>query len=512
MKKFSPTWLAQRQTLTQAMRSELEFRLGKSDAQLVKYEQEFQKEFSSSWKVADFEALAASMLQSQVLLVGDFHCFKESQKIAKRILKKLKFGSGLIYLYLECFQINHQNFLNQYQNGEITCADLFDLTQWEKRWPFSREGYQELLELAKAKGFKLIGLHHGAKRKSLKHRDQAMANFIGEAAKSQPQAFHIVHVGEWHCSPGHLPDLLKPLKQTVFIQSPDDAYFSAFAEGAYDSMSVLQNAEVAHAFAALSAPPWVRLHSYLQWIIGSGEDIDFEESEQLEVHAESLLRLLSADLHLPEVNAPSVRMTDEGLDEDLFKQSYHQISFLQNKPIYDPLRKRIIVSQPTLNQLSFSLGLHYLSEAGAYKETFEVHQNSFRQMVWLQAIGSFFAKWVNPAKKVRTLIDMEREISLATDEDLAQALKFCLIYKARKGSQTLTPVTLKQLWLAAKYLGSLMGEQLYFGFRMGEVDSEIFSEILQFDMHSEGFADYFDAIESSLGLIPLPYESKEDRL
>jgi hypothetical protein len=238
--------------------------------ELALYERAFRKGLPKKIRTSTRHALLTAIDAAQVVLVGDFHPFRQSQKGFIRLVESSKKKRGRAVIALECFRQNRQEAIDQFLAGYITLEELREETDFDAHWPFPWENYREVLRLARRDRIPVIALNAPG---TLRARDEAAAARLKRQLDFQPAATIFTLFGELHLGRDHLPRALKKVRIVVVHQNDADLYWNA------PTLSDGQKPEVvrlgAGEFCILNSVPWVKLRSYLDWLEGNPTP-DFE--------------------------------------------------------------------------------------------------------------------------------------------------------------------------------------------------------------------------------------------
>ena len=94
----------------------------------------------------------AGIVDADIILYGDFHTLKQSQKGFVRLLQELAVfnPSRPRLIAMEAFQANHQEVLDLLQQQKITEQDFLCRIDYEKTWGFPWRNYQRIVSHALA--------------------------------------------------------------------------------------------------------------------------------------------------------------------------------------------------------------------------------------------------------------------------------------------------------------------------------------------------------------------------
>ena len=241
------------------------------------YERAFRKSMPADFAASTKRALIARGRGAAVLLVGDYHSFRQSQKGFLRLVKEVREASSRpAIIALECIQQRFQPQLDYYAEGLITAEELRDEINFERHWPFAWENYREILEYARSEALPLLALNadQRAGTPELKVRDQAAATRIAAALQEFPGAQVFALFGELHLAEPHLPAELRrrlSRKRVLTVHQNDtELYWAAPRSRLGQRPEVLRLRP--DEFCILNSVPWMKLRSYLDWAEGSAED------------------------------------------------------------------------------------------------------------------------------------------------------------------------------------------------------------------------------------------------
>lgn len=387
------------------------------------YEARYRRTVRHALGPADFAALIKETHQAQVVLVGDYHTLRQSQRSFFRILRRQPKESRLI-LALEMLPVGHQTLLDDFLGGRVSAAELSDQLDLGRRWPFgSLAALEPTFALAKERGWRLIGLDPDRARQSLEARDELAAKEIRRALEDTPGARCFSLFGELHLAPAHLPRALsKALEHgrndagriLRIHQNPERIWFEAAAKGVPDEHEVLALGD--GAYALLSASPVVCQQSFLTWLDqledggppGSSENSG-DAGERGFRHS---LTLLGRALGLPVKNALSrvrvvgpadlsffqeLRRSGRFTKEELLQVRHH---ILASESYYIPRANLVYLATLSLNHAAEEAShclRHRLSGEGMEDPRGLV--DAFYSRVLNEAVGFLGSKIVSPKRK-----------------------------------------------------------------------------------------------------------------
>lgn len=502
-------WLRTRKNLLDEVKSQVQVRLGPMPPPLKRYAKNLDADFRGSWKSCSENELSRSLNQARVVLGADFHAYAQSQRAHVRILRDV-IAKPRVILALECLSHNQEQVAADFLGGKISESKFLEVCDWDKNWGFPWEHYRPLFELARDRGFEVRGLGQ-PKQASLAARDQWAARKIGQWAKADPEALIYVVIGEWHLASKHLPARLKSYfkgQVAVLFQDVEKLYFRLALkkrEGNVDYMKAPGGR-----FCLMVSPPWMKWQSYLMYL-EHAYDRDLQEELAIDYtdHVASLIELLETDLKTPinkshiQVYCPSSKTSLSRLKVSLPKRFArallyhleHDLSF------YLPEREWLYLSRATINHASALAGQYVHSSFSQRRRTLWDLPNDFLPLVWIEAVGFFFSKWINPKRKAETLESIRMQLSarrpkdkgrkallLALDHRLSEVV---FVQTGRLRARRFKPRDLDAYLEASRIVGSMLGERLFQKVRSRTISLRQLMSYLKVNVEDKSFAKFY---------------------
>ncbi len=104
-------------------------------------------------RFSDFEAMVADLARADVVFIGEQHDDPGTHRLESAILEGIARRRNNVIVALEMFERDVQPQLNDYLAGKITESDFLKNA---RPWPRYATDYKPLIELAKAKGWRVI--------------------------------------------------------------------------------------------------------------------------------------------------------------------------------------------------------------------------------------------------------------------------------------------------------------------------------------------------------------------
>jgi heme-binding uptake protein ChaN (Tiki superfamily) len=202
-----------------------------------KYVREYTDSFRNYQSVLQPEELHGILLQSDILLVGDYHALAACQRYTAEVIEDLaKATDRPIVLMLEAVLARDQMILEEWMQKEMDEEELRRRLRFDRDWGYEWEPFYELLCAARQHGAGVYGLdclpRNDLRRIGL--RDRHAAEKILEVRRQHPKALIIALIGESHLAPDHLPlrvsEKLPEDRIVTLLQNVDALYFRATGE------------------------------------------------------------------------------------------------------------------------------------------------------------------------------------------------------------------------------------------------------------------------------------------
>jgi hypothetical protein len=386
------------------------------------YEARYRRTVRHAIGPSDFPSLLKDTHSAQVVLVGDYHTLRQSQRSFFRILRKQPRESKLV-IGLEMLPIGREDQIDAFVRGQMKADEFAEALDLEKRWPFgSLEAMAPVFDLARERGWTVIGLDPIKKGLSLEARDELAAEVTQDALVANPGSRAFLLFGELHLAPAHLPrSMIKALKQaqlpTTVVrvhQNPERIWFDEAAKGVHDEHEILELGD--HGWALLSASPVVAQQSFLTWLdqLEDGAPPGSTENAGLvgERSFKHALTIIGRALDLPTKSAMSkvrvvgpadlsffeeLRRSGKFNKDDLSQVKHH---ILASESYYIPRANLVYLATLSLNHAAEEAShclRHRLSGEGLEDPRGLV--DAFYSRILNEAVGFLGSKLVNPKRK-----------------------------------------------------------------------------------------------------------------
>ena len=265
--------------IVEKLQREIQASLKKPSRELLRYREEYEKEFDSFDRTSTMTELIGQAARANIVYNGDYHTMAQAQRIPLRILRNLIDHRPEITLALETIHIEHQSILDRFMADKISEHEFLQAIEYSRTWGFPWENYRDLFIFAKDHHIRVIGInsegHRG--RGALRRRDREAAKVIASEFMRDPQRLIYVFDGDLHIAPGHLPKEVSEIlaskgyyPQTVIIyQNNERIYWELARRGLEQDTDVVLIDN--NKFCVMSTPPIIKFQSYLNWIENTRE-------------------------------------------------------------------------------------------------------------------------------------------------------------------------------------------------------------------------------------------------
>ncbi len=503
-------WLRTRKNLLDEVKSQVQVRLGPMAPALKRYAKNLDVDFNRVWKPCSEKELTTALNKARIVLGADFHAYAQSQRAHVRILRDVVHRPRVI-LALECLAHNKEDVAAEFLAGKISETRFLEACDWEKNWGFPWEHYRPLFELARDRGFEVKGLNL-PKQGSLAARDTWTARKLSGLAKASPDSLIYVVIGEWHVAAKHLPLKLRAQFKdqiAVLFQDVEKLYFQLAQKKREGNVDYMKSA--GQRFCLMVSPPWMKWQSYLMYL-EHAYDQDLQEELAIDYtdHVASLIELLEADLKTVvhnkariQVYCPSSKTSLSRLKVSLPKRFAkalryhleHDLSF------YLPEREWLYLSRATINHASALAGQFVHASFSDRRRTLWDLPQDFLPLIWIEAVGFFFSKWINPKRKAETLESIRLQLSARSPKDEGRrALLLSLDHRlsevvyvqtGRLRARRYKPRELDAYLEASRIVGSMLGERLFQKVRSRTISLRQLMSYLKVNVEDKHFAKFY---------------------
>lgn len=477
--------------------------LGTQSLEIKRYYASYKREFQSSFLVSDKAHLLKACSKADIILMGDYHTFAQSQKAAVRILRELNLK---LTLALEMIPSTHQEALNSYLNGDLD-EDSFKIAMsYEVNWGFPWEQFRILLDYAKENKLAVLGLNINHDR--LQVRDEHASRVIADWTQTHPEEKLFVLYGDLHLARSRIPRFIRRELKTrglhrkilTIFQNSESLYWKLAAQKKENSVEVISLGK--GRFCIMNAAPWVKLQSYLQWAeMSELLESDGNVAEHLQDLAHDRLRDLASALNLqPPKTRDFLVQTIESLDfldrlprtNSLSRKELKVIKYhvLGNRTVFVPGPNLIYLSSASINAVAEGVALFLHSTCSRTRRLLLDPRDDFFAAILTSTAAYFGSKILNHKRKCDLEKDFKNLASRPARRDChpferlqKRAAKLVLnhcraqreflkngTYRARFVDHQ--PDRLPLFFETTRSLGAILGEKLYASYVIGTYAAE----------------------------------------
>jgi hypothetical protein len=146
----------------------------------------------------------------------------------------------------------------------------------------------------------------------------------------------------------------------------------------------------------------------------------------------------------------------------------------------------------------------------------------FLRLIWLEAVQYFGSKLINPKRKADTLHDIKAALQARNPLDQGkEAMQLALSQKmlellhlsgGRKERELLRPRKARAYPEAARILGGILGEKLYFAYRKKLLSKTSLLNLLRKPIDSDEFTNIYWEMIEVVENFPEPFSSKNEKM
>ena len=409
---------------------------------LLRYAQDFERSLPPSFSRSENAQLIETIMRRRIVLFGDFHTFKQTQRALLRLLRELLAVTPRpkIVLALELLKNRYQKQLESYMAGETSEEEFLQAVNYSREWGFPWAHYKPLIELARDHMIPVVCVNsdHPGPR-SLELRDQTCARLLANASEEYPDHIVFCLIGEYHLADNHLPatlwnelarrdsDAATPLMR--ILCNVDRYYFDLEGDGrALGSTEVLRLKR--DFYCILNSPPWMKWQSFALWEemrtgfpgsvehadVGLDTDDDHADDDAFDVDFQflGLAQTLSSflGLNIPKKElvkfhtqfSPPAEFTTESLRTAGYSKS--DVNQMVERAAlegyyFDCRTKTLLITTVSINNLAEAAGQYLLALGAAFVEDGKSAPDEFSRNALKHAAGIIGSKILNPRRKTK---------------------------------------------------------------------------------------------------------------
>jgi hypothetical protein len=513
---------------------------------LDRYEGDLAESIPSDWQPSTPAALRLAIRRARVILVGDYHSLKQSQRGFVRVLRAIR--SKHLTVGLEFVSARYQKPVDDYVGGRIQDDVFLRRTEYARSWPSYQvwPNFRPIFEHAQKRKARVLALDCPAAECGTVWSRSAFAAWrIAESIRESPLNKVAVLMGEAHLAPNHLPlELARALERLgirasvlTIHQNLDPLWFELMERGLQDSVDAVRLDE--DRFVVPVSTPIAAQASFLAAM--SGEEAA-EAGDRAAVRRE-FMRYLVALARFIGVRATGIldgvtvcgpgdlaplQSLESRLDPDTFRMLVRHVE--SGESLCMPSLDLVYLAHLGPTHLGEEAA-HFLKSRLASGELPEDPSDFFYGRSLHEAIGYFGAKVFNPKRKppsesLLRHIGRNGNAESGIDDlspELAVAVQLAGWHRTRQWRRTFVPdsfdLHLKALGLqgglgdlgpdlmgpVVHLLGYEMGERLWTAFRAGRIPASSIRDLFLADLEVPGAAfTLWHGLASTLRSIRLP--------
>ncbi len=477
-----------------------------------RYRNEYRRAVSGYAAESGFGALCDAISRTRIAFIADYHTLRLAQRTFVKLIRGIMHQVDNICLAMEFVNIDYQEELDRYLNGDIRERTFLRRIHYKEQWPYDIwPNFKPVFDLAIDQGFPVVGIDSDAGQ-PLGQRDRIAAERIREVAERFPDATILVYAGQMHVAPAHLPAAVDKSFIKAGLPTPDRVVVYQNAEEIYWQLARARREGVevvkvdAESYCVNNTPPLVQQLSYLHWVQYDQELLEYTE---LETTVKSLIRNLGRFLKLPFKKAASeVRvllpgdldlmdlLEESDLDEMEIQQFLASVEAEESACI--PSLGAIYLATLSVNHAAEEAA-HFLKSTVSSGRAPEDFKDRFYFTVLNEAAGFFGSKVINPKRKtdhqgkLRQIAAQARKRRGKQNAE-ERAAEFALEHLSWERGNSPGRVSARVLAApavfnaAAHILGYMLGDRLYYGITSGAIDKKVIRDLFLAPLDDPGKA------------------------
>jgi len=423
------------------------------------YADRFASELPNRGDVLSYREFCNRISAAEVVLFGDFHTHRQSQRQFLRCLRQSAKTSARrrLAIALEAFTTDDQASIDAYMCGKISERTFLERTRYFTKWRFHWPHFKMILEFAKEHSLLVYGIELPSRVGG--DRDAHFASQLARIASDKNVRRVFALIGEHHLTkdkiPMHLHSLMHRRPTLRVYQNVDHCY--QYSETAHTSTSPTYLNLGGARLCVLNSPAWHKWKTASEWD-------DFDEIEVGEFPRKQFAGdldyefMLSAKTLLEFFNLP---ISEEVLD-------YYSLTPLQHKGrTRSPATQLMLdaggvaISNSSRKVLMSKLNFNYIAQAAGQfvftsGERASKSQGGVAGAFLQMAAGAFSSLLMNPKRKITRLGTAECHLRTIIPQSQTSIGEFLSALKSASLSDD-EPVMLQ----VAATMGSAVGSLLF---------------------------------------------------
>lgn len=234
--------------------------------EIAEYSQRFQQSLPQNFEHTDASYLLKQVGDARILLFGDFHTLKQSQRGFLRLLCQIRdqYPKRPLMVALEIFNASDQALIDDYQSGKISESYFLKKIDYHNKWGFPWENYQPIVDYCIRSQIRIHGINSQFESPNrLVRRDEFAADLLNSWSREYPDQLSLCLIGEHHLADRHLLNLINPSYRTIRVVANVDEYALQTLRLPLASSEYLQLAQ--DFFCVINTAPWLKWQSLSMW-------------------------------------------------------------------------------------------------------------------------------------------------------------------------------------------------------------------------------------------------------
>lgn len=235
-------------------------------AEIAAYSKNFQASLPQSFHPSSIDQLSVRVAAANIMLFGDFHTLRQSQRGFLRILRHMRSRQPQrpLMVALEIFNAEDQPIIDDFLAGRLPEQQFLARIDYHNKWGFPWENYQPIVAYCAEQKIRICGINSQFDTPNrLTRRDAFAAQILNSWAAQNPEQLCLCLIGEYHLADQHLlAHLGKDLKSVRVVNNIDDYAFgsNSLPVESTDYLK-LEN----DFFCVLNTAPWIKWQSLAMW-------------------------------------------------------------------------------------------------------------------------------------------------------------------------------------------------------------------------------------------------------
>lgn len=478
------------------------------DKGFKQYQNRYNRAVKTMQKPVQISQVLRDISKSNIVLVGDYHTLDQSQRSFVRVLRSyFKAHGKKAIVALETVQKPYQRYLNQLMLDGIDSETFIKKIGFKKHWFFDLwKNYEVIFDFLKFHEIPTFAIEAPLKeKKSLKERDEFMADEIVRLTAEYPDRVIFVLVGDLHLASEHLPkeiarvakrNKVKAPTVTTLFQNSEAIYWHLSAKEMVDHTLVVKIKE--RSYCRMHTPPLIVQQSYMNWLYHEEGRFDWIDAKQSFINiVERIAHIVGFKLPADYENIEVYTCGDLGFMKILSRSrkfTKKELQFIrrqiENSESYLLPKARIAYIANVSIHHAAEEASHYLKILLSGEEFPRSYKDAFYANVMHEAIGFFGSKLINSKRKCPHLKDfkVEKQYLELTDQTKKRNVEYetALLFMEQDrliGSKKLLNTARisnlsSDLFLSICHaLGYDLGERLYYAFMDGKIKKELMQDL-----------------------------------